>query len=246
MAITPSWQKDIEKLPRLAPRFELEAGRTSLLIVDMQNLFAHPDHGFVAYLRERYPEAFAYYMQRLRSLVIPNHLRLLGFFRKNRLRVIYVTVGPQLPDMTDMVPLSKGETIADRERARRYGRWMFPAGTFEHQILEDIKPQPGELVINKTSFGAFNSTGIDQTLRNMGVEFLVITGVATHACVETTARDGADRGYRCLLVEDALASFTQELHDATLRAFATLFGRVATTDEVCAELSRQAVSVATP
>ncbi|MEE8472353.1 MAG: isochorismatase family cysteine hydrolase [Dehalococcoidia bacterium] len=246
MGNTPSWQRDIESLPKLAPRFEMDARRTALLIIDMQNLFGHPDHGFAAYLRERYPEAFAYYMQRISSLVMPNHLRLLDFFRKNGLRVIYVTVGPVLPDMTDMVPLTSGESAADRERARKYSRWMAPAGTFEHRILEDIKPLPGEMVINKTSYGAFNSTGIDQTLRNMKIDFLVITGVATHACVETTARDAADRGYRCVLVDDATATFTQGLHDATLRSFATLFGRVANTEEVCTELRQKVVAVAGP
>jgi nicotinamidase-related amidase len=123
---------------------------------------------------------------------------------------------------------------------------MAPAGSFEHRILEDIKPMPGELVINKTSYGAFNSTSIDQTLRNMGIDFLVITGVATHACVETTARDAADRGYRCVMVDDATATFTKYLHDATLRAFATLFGRVANTEDVCTELRQKVGAVAGP
>ena len=248
MGNTQSWQRDIEDLPKLAPRFEMDARHTALLIVDMQNLFGHPDHGFAAYLGERYPEAFAYYMQRLSSLVMPNHIRLLDFFRNNGLRIIYVTVGPQLPDMTDMVPLSRGESAAERQRGRgrKYARWMAPAGSFEHRILEDIKPMPGELVINKTSYGAFNSTSIDQTLRNMGIDFLVITGVATHACVETTARDAADRGYRCVMVDDATATFTKYLHDATLRAFATLFGRVANTEDVCTELRQKVGAVAGP
>ena len=66
----------------------------------------------------------------------------------------------------------------------------------------------------------------------------MITGVATNACVETTARDGADRGYKCILVEDACATFHgQAVHDMTMRNFAALFGKVMATREVIALLS---------
>ncbi len=93
--------------------------------------------------------------------------------------------------------------------------------------------------MNKTSSGAFNSTSIERTLLNIGIDGLVITGVVTHACVETTARDAADRGFKCILVDDACATFSQDVHDATMKAFAIHYGRVATTDEVLAYIQRR-------
>jgi nicotinamidase-related amidase len=115
---------------------------------------------------------------------------------------------------------------------------LFHIGTLEHEIIEELKPEPGELIIYKNSIGAFNSTAIDQILRNLGVETLVITGGATNGCVETTARDAADRGYNCFLVDDGCVTKNQELHDGTMRNFELLFGKVSTTQEVIDELSR--------
>jgi len=109
-------------------------------------------------------------------------------------------------------------------------------GAPEHEILDELRPLPHELVINKTTAGAFNSTGIDRILRTLEVEQLVITGVSTNSCVETTARDAADRGYECVLVDDACGAARVELHDATLVSFRRLFGRVIPADEVISEL----------
>ena len=149
------------------------------------------------------------------------------------MKIVYLTVGPVLPDGSDELFLRK----LRKEGARK--ALLFPQGTFEHGILEEVKPKAGELVINKTSSGAFNSTAIDQTLRNTGIDSLVITGVATHACVETTARDAADRGYNCVLVDDACAAFTEDYHYATLRVFSMHFGKVQTTKEIITYLKER-------
>ena len=84
--------------------------------------------------------------------------------------------------------------------------------------------------------GAFASTGIDSLLRGMGVDHLAITGISTNMCVESTAREAADRGYRVTLVEDACATTHRDLHDATMRNFSRLFGRVRITADVLAEV----------
>jgi nicotinamidase-related amidase len=93
------------------------------------------------------------------------------------------------------------------------------------------------LVINKTSSSALNSTMLDQTLRNMGVEALIVSGVTTDVCVETTARDAADRGFQVIIVEDACTAFSADLHRAALQAFSLAFGRVRKTGEVIQLLS---------
>jgi biuret amidohydrolase len=73
----------------------------------------------------------------------------------------------------------------------------------------------------------------------MGIDGLIIAGVVTNVCVETTARDAADRGYKCILVDDACAAQSQEFHDSTLRTFAMVFGKVRTTSEVIGILQDQ-------
>jgi nicotinamidase-related amidase len=91
-------------------------------------------------------------------------------------------------------------------------------------------------VLNKTTMSAFHSSGFERLVRVWGVEQLVFTGVSTNSCVEGTARDAADRGFRCLLVEDGCGAASEELHHAACRNFQRLLGRVATSERVIAEL----------
>ena len=100
-----------------------------------------------------------------------------------------------------------------------------------------LTPEPSDFVVNKRSIGAFASTGIDHLLRSLGREQLYMTGISTNMCVETTAREAADRGYLVTMVEDACATTHADLHETTLRNFKRLFGRVRTTDQVLAELA---------
>ena len=109
-------------------------------------------------------------------------------------------------------------------------------GRREHGILDELAPQPGDAVLNKTTMSAFHSSGFERLLRSWGVEQLIFTGVSTNSCVEGTARDAADRGYRCLLVEDGCGAASQRLHDATCENFQRLLGRVDSCDAVLAEL----------
>jgi nicotinamidase-related amidase len=228
----PSWQKELDKLKpgKSAFRFTefpLYPKETALIIIDMQYKGAHPDYGVGLTLKDRFSQAEVdYYFGRLAETVVPNQVKLLDFFRSNGFRVIYVTSGVMLPDGSDRSPTKLKKSyphIAD----------------FEYKIIEEIQPQPDELIIRKITHSAFTSTGIDQTLRNMGITSLVIAGIGTNVCVETTARDAADRGYRCIMVDDACATFTQKMHDYTLLAFALWFGKVQSTDEVIDELERE-------
>ena len=84
---------------------------------------------------------------------------------------------------------------------------------FDFEIVEALAPLPDEIVLDKTSVSAFNSTSIDQVLRNMRRDRLWVTGVVTEGCVELTARDAADRGYHVTLVTDACASSRRTAHD---------------------------------
>lgn len=111
-------------------------------------------------------------------------------------------------------------------------------GQLEHEIIEELKPLPGEPVINKTTISAFTSTGIDSLLRSMNVKYALFAGVSTNMCVGTTARDAADRGYRCLLIEDCCGSAQNEYHRSEIVTFQRLFGRVDTSENVMNEIGR--------
>jgi len=180
------------------------------------------------------PQLAAHYYARVDSLVIPNVKRLLEAFRSAGLRVIHVVLGAELDDLSDMAPRLRQRS---RQRQAAVGRPTFYVRTaLECQIIPTLQPAKGELVVNKTTLGAFNSTTLEATLRNLGVDGIVIAGVVTTACVETTARDAADRGFAVTVVDDGCAAWDPDSHEASLRAIRRHFGRVASADELIAEV----------
>lgn len=100
------------------------------------------------------------------------------------------------------------------------------------EVIDELQPEPGDLRIEKYSYGAFHGTDLDGHLRTLGVTSLVVTGTVTQICVEETGRGGFDHGYRTTLVEDAVSSFAPDLHAATLKNFAMKFGWVADAETV--------------
>lgn len=210
-------------------QFTLDPRSAALLIVDLQYASASRHHGLGALLKRqgRLADA-AYRFDRIERSVVPNTQRLLEVFREAGSRVIYVTLGCRLPDFSD----------APAHMRPFFEALNNTAGQREHDILDEIKPRPGELVINKLTQGAFASSGIDAVLRGLGVRQLVLTGVSTNNCVETTAREASDRGYEVVLTSDATGTCSEEMQELTLRGFTRLWGRVLSTDEVIAEVRR--------
>jgi len=106
------------------------------------------------------------------------------------------------------------------------------------QIDEDLTPQPGEPVLSKFSAGTFATTGLEQRLRNQGIEAVVVTGVSSDVCVSTTAREAADRGFQTVVVSDGCTTLSEQMHQASLDTFNIAFGWVRTAEEVVALLQR--------
>jgi nicotinamidase-related amidase len=211
------------------PGFGLDPRTVALVVVDMQYASGSRDHGLGRGLKARGQEALgAYRFDRIEQTVVPTIQRLLAYFRQRRLKLVYLTVGSELPDYSDLLPHMRA--FAESAGNTR--------GNHEHEILDALAPRAGEAVLNKTTMSAFHSTGFERLVRAWGVEQLVFTGISTNSCVEGTARDAADRGFRCLLVEDGCGAASQTLHDATCTNFARLLGRVASSAQVLAELER--------
>ena len=207
--------------------FTLEPRKTAFIPVDLQYASACRTMGLGRILKEQGKENLGKYrFDRIEQLILPNVQKLLAFFRKHQLRIFHLTIGSETPDYSDLMPHKIPFSRAVNNRA----------GQREHEILDEVKPLPGELVINKTTTGAFNSSPIDSILRTTGIAYCLFAGVSTHMCVEGTARDAADRGYQCILIEDACGANKEEYHNAAILTFQRGYGRVATTDEVIKEL----------
>ena len=209
--------------------FTLQPSKTAFISVDLQYGSASRHTGLGRLLNaEGKNDLGSYRFDRIEHVVVPNVQKFLGFFRKHGLRVIHLTVGSVMHDYSDIGVHRRAFTKAKNNRR----------GEKEHEILDEVKPLPTEVVINKTTPSAFNSSNIDAVLRTMGIEYCVFGGVSTHMCVEGTARDAADRGYHCIMVDDACGANKPEFHNNALLIFQRGYGRVANTDEVIAELER--------
>ena len=204
----------------------VDFGRAALIVVDMQYATGHREGALGRRMKAEGSNVAAYRFGRIETLVVPNIKRLLDGFRAGGGEVIYLTVGSAKADCSDAPPHMK-------KMFQALGNYE---GSPDHEIIAELKPRAGERVLNKTSIGAFASTGLDHLLRSLGKDQLYMTGVSTNMCVETTAREAADRGYGVTLLEDACATTHEDLHNAAITNFQRLFGRVISTADACEEL----------
>jgi len=208
----------------------IDPRKTALLVIDMQRYFVSPHYPLMQTFEKLEPGVTGPYCERVNATVIPSIKRLQNCFRAQHLPIIYTAIGTCTNDGRDLNQMWKD---LDQLSLNVIGKRMFPrVGDPSWQIDDSLEPFADELVINKTSSGTLNSTMLDQTLRNMGIESLVVSGVTTDVCVETTARDAADRGFQVIIVEDACTAFSETLHRSALQAFSLAFGRVRKTEEV--------------
>jgi nicotinamidase-related amidase len=204
---------------------EPDFASAALLVIDMQNATGARDGALGRSLKDK-PEIANPRFDRIERVVVPNTRRLLDAFRGKGGRVLYVTIGAADPTLADAAPHMK-KLFAGTQN------WV---GSREHEIVAGLEPKPGELVVRKTTVGAFASTGIDAMLRSIGVRQLYVCGVSTNMCVDTTAREAADRGYCVTLVEDACGAAKPEYHEAAITTFQRLFGRAISVDTALKEL----------
>jgi len=176
---------------------------TALLFVDMQRMYCIPgrDPG--------HPERDAshYYHRRLRDTVIPNQVRLLKAARRAKVQVLHTIIEALTADGRDI------------SLDHRLSNIFVPKGHPEAQPIAELALVENEILLPKSSSGVFNSTNIDYVLRNMNIRYLIVAGVVTDQCVDMAVRDAADKGYLVSMPEDASATYTQERHDAAIKAF---------------------------
>ena len=209
--------------------FELPPQRTALVVIDMQRDFLEPG-GFGAALGND--------VSRLRAIV-PGTRRLLDGCRAAGIRVLH-TRECHAPDLSDC-PLAKrgrGSPPLRIGDAGPMGR-ILVRGEPGAEIVPELTPLPDEAVVDKPGKGAFHATPLGRLLEVAGVTHLLIAGVTTEVCVQTTMREANDRGFECLLVEDATESYFPEFKAATLamvRAQGAIVGWTATVGQVLGAL----------
>jgi isochorismate hydrolase len=202
----PGNGKHIEKVEHLQYRKIVFKPQTSaLLVIDMQQYFCNPSSH--AYFKDS-------------TTIIPNIHQLIKNYRQQFLPVLFTRYA-----------------LLQTENPGAMGRWWNDVLYDDNKmssIIDALCRLPQEPVIRKTQYSAFFETDLDKILKGHHVTSIVITGVLTHLCCETTARDAFMRNYDIFFVSDATASDSKTLHSASLATLSDGFATILTTNEVCA------------
>ena len=176
---------------------------SALMVIDMQRYFLDErSHAFLD----------------AASVVKENAKRLVGLYRQRGLPIIFTRHALKDEDEAGIMASWWGDNIRD--------------GDPMSGIVDELKPMDGEHVIRKTRYSAFIGTDLDDYLASKGVKRLVVTGVMTHLCCESTARDAFMRDFEVFFVVDATSSRDEELHLSSLRCLTDGFVIPVTTEEV--------------
>ncbi len=195
---------------------QLRPGKTALVVVDVQNDFCHNQGVFG---KRNFNLSYT-------EKAVNNILHFMNQCRQYSLPIIFVrTLHSSWTDSESWIGRMEG---AAREmpicRPESWGAEFYK-----------VKPLAGDFIVTKHRFSGFVGTDLDLVLRSTGIETLLMTGVATNVCVETTARDGFNRDYRIILVEDCCAAFSEAEHASTITNMSKYFG-IVTNSEVFMEL----------
>jgi nicotinamidase-related amidase len=198
----------------------LSPARTALVVIDMQRDFLEPG-GFGSLLGND--------VSQLGRIVSPLQ-RVLAAARTRGMLVVHTREGHRA-DLADCPPakLARGRLEVGIGGRGPNGR-VLVRGERGHDIVDELMPLDGEVVLDKPGKGAFYATDFELLLRNRDIQTLVVTGVTTEVCVHTTVREGNDRGFECLVLSDCVGSYIPEFHEVGLRMIAAqggIFGWVA-------------------
>jgi nicotinamidase-related amidase len=207
----------------------LDWERTALLIIDMQRDFMEAG-GFGETLGNDVS---------LLSRAVKPIASVLAAAREAGMAVIHTREG-HLPDLSDAPPakLERGKPSLRIGDPGPMGRILI-RGEAGHDIIPELYPAAGEIVIDKPGKGAFYATELGNTLERLGIENLLVCGVTTEVCVNTTVREANDRGYRCVVISDGCASYFPEFHEMGLKmikAQGGIFGWVADSSSILAAI----------
>ena len=200
----------------------MEWGNWGLLVVDLQRYYIEPGASFREYFEAINPGATEYVGERCRQLVVPKLGHVLECARRLQRPVIYLRLCGQKADRSD---LHRHFLKSYREALEAGFDDLYPLIDEPlAEVLPEVAPQPDDLVLNKTTYSGFTSSPLEQHLRQLQLDTVVMTGLATSQCVETTARDASDRGFRVVHLEDCQADYHDICHRTSLFASRSVCG----------------------
>jgi nicotinamidase-related amidase len=187
--------------------YEFDPATTALLVIDMQRDFVE---------RGGFGEMLGNDVTPLRRAIAPTK-RVLDAIRARGMMVIHTREGHR-PDLSDLPPTKKarGRLKTGIGDPGPMGRVLI-RGEQGHDIVPELAPAPGEPVVDKPGKGSFYATDLELILRERGIRSLLVAGVTTEVCVQTTVREANDRGFECLVLEDCVASYFPEFQDAAIK-----------------------------
>jgi nicotinamidase-related amidase len=186
--------------------YPLAPGKTALVVIDMQRDFIE---------KGGFGDSLGNDVARLEA-IIPTTARLIDLFRTQGWPVVH-TREAHKSDLSDCPPskIRRGNPTLKIGEEGAMGR-LLVRGEPGNQIVDSLAPIAGEIVVDKPGKGMFWDTGVHETLAGLGVTHLVFAGVTTEVCVQTSMREANDRGYECLLIEDATESYFAEFKAAAI------------------------------
>ena len=209
--------------------------RAALLVIDMQPCGVGADAGLVKAIESTAPGYTRYLLDRIERTVIPNIRRLAEAVRGHGLPVYFTAFASATGDGSDVLT----STIRHRDVQRRAATGasvILPRSHPATDIVAALGVTPGDRVLTKTSMDTFTSTGLADELRQRDIQTLIVTGVLTDACVESSARHAAERGFQVFVVDDACAAWEERFHAASLASLRRYFARVESTERVVRDL----------
>ena len=208
----------------------MELTGMAILVIDVQRYYTESTSPLVTFTEALYPGGTDYIHQRLDALVIPNIARILSAARLSSVPIIFARLCGTQDDRSD---LHRNFQEFDQLAYAQTGMHVYPLAT---EILADvdlrIAPLKNDIVVNKTGYSAFHETGLHQLLQSKGIDRLVVTGLTTSQCVNSSARAASDFGYTTFMVEDAQADYELRDHQAALFASEPITGPGISTSKV--------------
>jgi nicotinamidase-related amidase len=195
----------------------LSRKRTAVLVIDIQNTYLEPKDSD-AETRRWQP-----FYDRMNNIVIPNNAKLLDWARDEGIEVMFARIACQTDDGRD-------RSLSQKKPGFNY--LLLPKDREDSQVVPQLSPQGDEIVVTKTTDSALTGTNLRLMLRNMGITDVIITGIFTDQCVSSTVRSLADESFGVLVVHDACAAATDELHENELAIINMIYCHVVGMDDL--------------
>ena len=194
----------------------LKSSETAHLIIDVQKTYLEPKEN------QKENEEWQPFFKRMKDLVIPNIKSFISFTREKKVENIFARIACHKESGLD-------RSLSQKKPGFNY--LLLPKDTPSGQIVDELKPDPDDIVVMKTTDSALTGTNLRLILRNMGIKNVVCTGIFTDQCVSSTVRSLVDESFNVIVIEDCCAAATDELHKHELEIINMIYCHVVNLEE---------------